>query len=66
MTLRPLNVALLDVAISEELWGQAELSVPPSLPSSGASAHSMAQQNDRGASSVPGKASHSETYSTSW
>lgn len=66
MTLRPLNVALLDVAISEELWGQAELSVPPSLPSSGASAHAMAQQNNRAASSVPGKASHSETYSTSW
>lgn len=61
VTLRPLNVAFLDVAISEELWGQAKLSVPPNSPSSGPCAHATAQQNDKGASSVPGT-----TYSTSW
>ena len=66
MTLAPLSVAFLDVAISEKLWGQAELFVPPSLPSSGPCTHSTAQQNDRGASSGPGTSSHGATHSTSW
>lgn len=59
-TLRQLNVALLDGEISEQLCaGRALFS--SQFPTSGPRAHSTAQQNDRGASSVPGTSSQRAT-----